>query len=288
MNVRERTLVVLGLTIALSLVPVSGFAFDIPANDGFVTDTVGILTKEQDQQLEQELTDYRAQTSNEIAVVIVKTVGQESIADIGLQIGRKWGVGSAKNNGILVLIAYEDHSVWINVGYGLEGVMQDLVTQGIVDTDMIPNFRDGNYYQGIESAIDSIKKHIGGEYTADRYAPHAGDFQPSSGFVFFGFLLFQVLIAILGRTKSWWLGGVFGGVAGIALVVLYGWWVSIPILVILGLFFDFVVSKAYRPGRRGPRFWIGGGGFGGGSGGGGGFGGFGGGSFGGGGAGGKW
>ena len=237
--------------------------------------------------LHQVLQTYKDETSNEIAIVIVPGLSGEVIEDVGLQIGRKWGIGSkGKNNGILMLVAYAEHEVRFDVGYGLEGAVPDIVAKGIIDTDIVPAFRNGDYYGGIAAAVDSLKKHIGGEYTADRYATKEVS-SNMSGFLFFiAMIAFQALASFLGRTKSWWLGGVLGGLGGIALAIIFGWWLSIPFLVILGLAFDYLVSKNYGKPRRGRGMWIGGGGFGGGSGGG--FGGFGGGGFGGGGASGKW
>jgi uncharacterized protein len=69
----------------------------------------------------------------------------------------------------LILIALEDREVTIQTGYGLEGAVPDLVAKGIIDTDIIPHFREAQYYEGIAAAIDSLQKHIGGEYTAERY-----------------------------------------------------------------------------------------------------------------------
>lgn len=264
-------------------------AFNVPPNDGFVTDAAGILSKSEDAALELELQQYKDQTSNEIAVVILPTLGGEAIEDVGLDIARKWAVGSkAKNNGILMVIGYAEHQVRFDIGYGLEGAVPDLVAKGIIESDIVPAFRSGDYYGGIVTAIDSLRKHIGGEYTADRYAPKAGSGNFSPAFFFVLFLLFQWLIAILGRSKSWWLGGVVGGIGGIALALLYGWWLTIPVLIPLGLFLDFIVSKNYQ--SRGRTSWWAGGGWGpgGGRGSGGGFGGFGGGGFGGGGASGRW
>lgn len=266
------------------LMPSVAFAYDVPPNDGFVTDTVGILAKDQEASLEQRLRQYRDETSNEIAVVIVKSLHGEAIEDAGLEIGRKWGVGSTKNNGILLLIAYDDHEVRFDVGYGLEGAVPDLVAKGIIDEDIVPAFRDGDYFTGIASTIDSLQKHIGGEYTAERYAATDGDGISGSALFFFGFIVLQWLIAILGRTKSWWVGGVIGGFGGLVLALVFSWWLAIPILIPLGLLLDFLVSRNFQ--RRGPTAWWAGGGWG--PGGGSGFGGFGGGSFGGGGASGRW
>lgn len=266
-------------------------AFEVPPNDGFLTDQASLLSDADKSQIESILQAYRNQTTNEIAVVILPNLSGYTIEEAALEIGRKWGVGSTKNNGILMLVAYEEREVRIEVGYGLEGAVPDLVAKGIIDTDIVPFFREGQYASGIKAAIDSLQKHIGNEYTAERYATEPQENPLAGTGLIIGFVLFQWLLVIMSRTKSWWLGGVFGGIGGIILVVLFSWWISIPFLVLFGLFLDFVVSRNYK--KRGPTSWWAGGGWGPGGGGGfggggGGFGGFGGGSFGGGGASGRW
>ncbi len=289
---QSRSRIRLSLLALLALLPGVALAIDVPANDGFVTDTTlesaNVLTREQEQTLEQTLSAYREQTSNEIALVLVQSLNGENVMDAAVEIGRDWGVGGEDDdNGILILFSYEDREVAIATGYGLEGAVPDLVAHGIIEQDMVPFFREGQYYEGFTAAIDALQKHIGGEYTADRYAANGAEGFPWEGMLFLFFLVLNMGAAILGRTKSWWLGGVFGAIGGVIVLLVAGWWLAIPILTVLGLLFDYIVSKTYKPGRRGGGHW-GGGGFGGGRGGGGGFGGFGGGSFGGGGASGKW
>lgn len=272
------------------LLTTSFAAFQVPTNDGFVTDTAGVLTPEQDTTLEQRLMDYQKQTSNEVAILIVPTLAGEPIADAAVAIGRAWGVGDEKkNNGIIILIARDDRQLFLATGYGLEGSVPDIVARGIVEQEILPHFRDGNYYDGIVAGLDALEMHIAGEYTADRYTKK----EESGGFIpglvlFFGFILLQWLAAIMARTKSWWLGGVVGGVLGLVLAFLVSWWITIPFFVLFGLALDYAVSRNYKS-RSKTKWWAGGGwGPGGGGSGSGGFGGFSGGSFGGGGSGGSW
>lgn len=277
------TLLLAGLVLSVA-VP-SARAFVPPPNDGYVTDASGILPADGEAALERRLAAYAAETSNQIAILVVRNLGGEDIADAAVEAGRAWGVGTAENdNGIMILLSYEDRQVFIATGYGLEGAVPDIVAKGIVDEDMLPAFRDGDFVSGLDAAVDALEKHIGGEYTADRYAGSDEGAWPF--LVFAGFVFLNFGAAFLGRTKSWWLGGILGGVLGLVLTVMYAWWISIPVLVGLGLVFDYVLSKSGYTGRgrggRGGGFWTGG------SSGGGGFGGFGGGSFGGGGAGGRW
>ncbi len=288
----SRGFIFCGLVCSFFLFPVPTLAtFIIPPNDGFVTDLASILTSEQQSLLETELQEYREKTSNEIAIVIFSDLSDEPIENVGLAIGREWGIGSkGKNNGILILVDYAGRNVRFDVGYGLEGAVPDIVAKGIIDTDIVPNFRDAKYFDGLLQAVLSIQKHIGGEFTAERYS-EAQQESSSAGIAFLlFFFLFQWMISILGRTKSWWLGGVFGGMGGLTLALLFGWWLTIPFLIPLGLLLDYLVSKNYH--SRGRTSWWAGGGWGPGSSrfgeGRGGFGGFGGGGFGGGGASGRW
>lgn len=279
----------IGLSLAAFMPVYAEFA--IPPNDGLVTITQdipdGVISKEQELSLENELLSYERETSNQIAILFVKSLDGYPIDEAAVEIGRKWGVGTEKNNGILILASYDDREVMLATGYGMEGAVPDLVAHGIIERDITPLFREAKYYEGLLAAVDSLQKHIGGEYTAERYETEGG-----SGFfawgIFLIFLIFDWLAALLSRSKSWWLGGIFGGIFGIVLTILFSWWISIPTLVLVGLLFDYIVSKNGPRRPRGP--WRGGGGFGGwgGSSGSGGFKGFGGGSFGGGGARGKW
>ncbi|OGJ56700.1 hypothetical protein A2706_00725 [Candidatus Peribacteria bacterium RIFCSPHIGHO2_01_FULL_51_35] len=263
------------------------FALDIPVNDGFMTDAAGVLSAEDEAGIEKILSDYREATSNEIAVLIIPSLDGADIAERTVEIGRAWGVGTGENdNGILLLIAHEERKLFLATGYGLEGAVPDIVAKGIIETDIVPHFRDGNYAAGILAGVQALRMHIGGEYTAERYAEEK-DTSGMWGFLlFFLFIMLQWLAAIMARTKSWWMGGIFGGAFGILLAVIISFWLAIPILVLLGLLLDYVISKNYK--SRGKTKWWAGGGWGPGGGGGGGFGGFRGGSFGGGGAGGSW
>lgn len=277
---------------ALALFTLCGraFAFDVPVNDGLVTDDANILTAEQEDVLRADLLSYEQQTSNQIAVLTVQTLDGMEPMEAAVEVGRSWGVGTEKDNGILILVSYEDRTVTIATGYGLEGAVPDLVAHGITEETIVPYFREGEFYEGIAAGIDDLKKHIGGEYTAERFEEGNGfSFGPWMFFLFF--ILVDWFAALLGRSKSWWLGGIIGGVLGIVLTILYSWWISIPVFVLLGSLFDYIVSKQGT--RRGGRGNWRSGGWGGGLGGGGsssggGFGGFGGGSFGGGGSTSKW
>lgn len=214
--------------------------FTVPPNDAYVTDEVEVLTEEQELQLEEKLKLYAEATSNEIAILIVPTLNEEPEAETAVAILRKWGIGdSDKNNGVLILHNYNERRVFISVGYGLEGALPDLVIDGILQKDMTPSFREGNYFAGYSKIIDALIGHIGGEYTAERYTKSEFSY---SGIFFFLFFFLEALISFLRRTKSWWQGGVIGAVVGIVLLFIEGWWLAIPVFIVLGLIIDYIVS----------------------------------------------
>lgn len=265
------------------------FAYTSPGKpQGFVNDFAGTISSSAKAQLEQQLSSFGTQTGIQIAVVTVSTLGDETIEMYAVKLFEEWGIGGeAKDTGVLFLIAPNDRQVRIEVGYGLEGVLTDAQSNGIIQKIIIPAFREGKMEEGIVSGTQAIIDVTKSE--ADYSS--VPETSPLSSLVYFlqhfGFVFFIIIASVLGRTKSWWLGGVFGGIAGIVIGIMFGFLftgiLAIIGLTLLGLFFDFIVSKGHA---NGGGFW---GGFGGGHGGsGGGFGGFGGGMSGGGGSSGRW
>lgn len=262
-------------------------AFDVPANDGYYTQLAPILSAEQEAVIEGMLQEEERQSSNQIAILVVESLADDSIEEVANTVFRAWGIGQEdKNNGILILVATADHQMRIEVGYGLEGAVPDIAAKGILDRDIAPPFREGKYYEGLLAGIGALRKHIAGEYTAERYTSEESGVEFLPFFFFFLFVILNFAGAWMARSRSWWAGGVLGGIFGIILTVVWSFWIAIPMFVLLGLSFDYLVSRhgsMYSGRRRGRGFWGGGG-----WGSGGGFGGFGGGSSGGGGTTGRW
>jgi uncharacterized protein len=241
-------------------------AQNIPARPNpprLVNDFAGVLNPGEAQQLEQQLVAYDDSTSNQVAVVLVKTLDDYPIEEYALKLFRDWGIGNKKtNNGVLIIAAIEDRKIRIEVGYGLEGAIPDITANHIIENDIKPDFRSGDYYDGLSKAANDIIKAAAGEYKApaDYRKKKGGNAFP------FGFIIFIIIMIILfgGRNRGG--GGGFMSRRG------SGW---------LG---PFIVGNML--GRSSGGWGGGGGGWSGG--GGGGFGGFGGGSSGGGGASGSW
>jgi uncharacterized protein len=133
-----------------------------------VHDDAHVLKQETIDRLEKKLAQYEDSTSNQIAILIVSSLDGESIEDYSIKVAEAWKLGKKnKDNGVLLLIAVEDHNMRIEVGEGLEGVLTDAISSRIIRNEMAPHFRRGDYDSGITAAMDGIIKAIGGEYTAD-------------------------------------------------------------------------------------------------------------------------
>lgn len=248
------------------------FAQQLPEKSNtLVTDYTGTLSADQKQSLENKLVAFNDSTSTQIAVVILKSVGDYDISEYAIKLGRNWGIGQkGKNNGILMLIAIGDRKVTIQTGYGAEGAVPDITTHEIIDNDITPNFKQGNYYAGIDAGTNSLIKYMKGEYKAPAQAKQQA-VGGGSGSIFIIIIIVIVVIILIRRGGGGGGSQVIGGRGGASPF----WW--------------FLLGNVLGGGGRSSGGWGGGGGFGGGGdSGGGGFGGFGGGSFGGGGSSGSW
>ncbi|HEV8334351.1 MAG TPA: TPM domain-containing protein [Steroidobacteraceae bacterium] len=286
--------------LALLLSSVSALAqVAVPPLRGPVTDLTGTLTQDQVALLDQQLRAFEAQKGSQIAVLIVPTTQPETAQEYSLRVAETWKLGRrGVNDGILVLVGKDDRSVFIQVGYGLEGAVPDVMANRIREQVIVPRFRSGDFYGGLSEAVTRLTALIEGEplpAPAARRAPRGG--VEGIGSVL-PVLLMLVLVGggILRRML-----GTFGGAsvtAGIAAAIV--WFLTSTLVIAIGAaVVAFVIALlgggggggGWTSGRRGG---LGGGwssgGFGGGSWGGGGGGGWsgGGGTFGGGGAGGRW
>lgn len=278
------------------------YAFTIPDKPtGYVNDYANILSVSAKQSLEEELRIFTASSSNEIAVVTIPDLGGDTVENYASKLFANWKIGNAKNdNGILLLISRDDRKLRIEVGYGLEGALPDITAKDIIDNQITPSFKQGNYDIGVMQGVKAIEEVTRGEYKATGIK--SGSLSSINGntiefVIVFLIFCFQFFASILARSKSWWAGGLIGGIGGVGMTyfgifgitLILGSVVTV-IFILLGLAFDYFVSNAYKSavasGSRIP-WWVGGR-TGGSSGGGSSFGGFSGGSSGGGGASGSW
>ena len=131
----------------------------LPTLNQPVIDQAKILNEAEIQQLNQKILTLYQQGKAQIGVIIVPTTGQEAIFDFALRTGEKWQLGSAKrDNGLLMAIAVNDRKIQILTGYGLEGVLPDVVLSRIIRNQITPSFKQGQYAQGISSGLDEISR----------------------------------------------------------------------------------------------------------------------------------
>ncbi len=145
-----------------------------PENEKLVVDDAAFLDAATVTTLEQRLENFNKETSTQIAIVTVKTLNGYDIDDYAVRLLTMWGLGQkGKDNGIVLLVkpksADEKGEVAISVGYGLEGAVPDAVAKRIVEHEIIPLFKKGQYAQGIEKAVNVLMELTKGEYTADSY-----------------------------------------------------------------------------------------------------------------------
>src|SRR5450432_1755781 len=141
--------------------------FDKPNPPQAVNDFGNLLEPFQRESLEKKIRDYNDSTSSAIVVVTVPDLQGYDIAELSLKYLRQWGVGTKdKNNGILILVSKAEHKARIETGYGMEGVLPDVTAKHIIDDQMIPYFKESDYYRGFDNAIDAIIQAAAGEYKA--------------------------------------------------------------------------------------------------------------------------
>jgi len=257
------------MILVLSFLWLTGTA-QIPAKPvppRLVNDFASLLSADQVNQLERKLVEYNDTTSTQIVVITVTSLDGYDIDDMAQRIGKAWGVGqSTTDNGIVILIkpriGNESGQAAISTGYGMEELIPDAVARRIVDNEMIPYFKENNYYGGINAAADIIFDLASGRFKAADYVDNTKN---SPLGILIPIIIIILVVVFMGKNKG-------SGQHNIGSS-------NLPLWILL--------SMLGSGGRGSSGGWGGSsGGFGGG--GGGGFGGFGGGGFGGGGASGSW
>ncbi len=197
-----------------------------PALSGRVVDDAHILSDATKSDLNQKLAGLEQKTSRQLVVVTLASLQGYEISDYGYQLGRAWGIGQAKlNNGILLIVAPTEHKVRIEVGYGLEPIMTDAFSSVIIQTQILPKFRSGDFNGGVEAGTDALIQQLSLDTSeAEKRAaaavqPHQGQDQGSPLIALI--VIIFIFIALSRVFGGWWLlpfflggggrGGGFGG-----------------------------------------------------------------------------
>jgi uncharacterized protein len=258
----------------------------VPPLTGRVVDLTNTLGSGDVAALDQKLKDFEAQKGSQVAVLIVPTTAPETIEQYSLRVVEQWKLGRRKvDDGALLIVAKDDRKLRIEVGYGLEGALNDATSKRIIDEVITPRFRNGDFAGGITAGVDRILSVINGEpLPAPAPAPprqrpadlsELGNLFP---FLFIGTLFAGgILRSMLGRL----LGAIVaGGGIGVVIWFLIGVWPVAMIAALIAFFFTLVGDSlgsgrggfipggggggGFESGSSGGGFSGGGGGFGGG------------------------
>ncbi len=171
-----------------------------PSPARLVNDFESLLTSSQAAALENKLSEYDRTHQTQIAVVITNNLHGLEIADFSTRLGSEWGIGRAGfENGVVISIVPEKRDVFIAVGYGLEGVIPDITARRIVENEILPAFRQGNYYQGIDNAVNVLMQLASGEFPASEYA--ARQEEAPAGAILVPFIMVILLVVFFSRRR---------------------------------------------------------------------------------------
>jgi uncharacterized protein len=280
-------------TAALALVLLSGGAFAdvaVPPLKSRVTDLTNTLDAGQRQALEAKLAAFEAKKGSQIAVLVVPTTQPETIEQYGIRVAETWKLGrKGVDDGALLIVAKGDRRLRIEVGYGLEGALNDAIAKRIVSDIITPRFKQGDFPGGIDAGVDAMVKVIDGEplpavqRASGKQGSQGFDFESLLVMGFIGvFVVGGILRAMFGRFAG---SGIVAAVLGFIAWMIAGTLIVAVIVAIIAFILGLFGGSGFGGGGgRGGGWSSGGGGF---SSGGGGFSG-GGGSFGGGGSSGSW
>ncbi|HEY6950929.1 MAG TPA: TPM domain-containing protein [Bacteroidota bacterium] len=163
----------LSLLVLLSalLFPLSAFSEDVPFLGGRVNDYAGILSSSTITELDRTLKAFEDSTSNQVVVLTINSLNGESLEEYSVNVAQTWKLGQkGKDNGVLLLVVKDDRKLRIEVGYGLEGSLTDAVCSVIIQREILPKFKKGNYNAGVKAGVASIMSAINGTFTAEHAA----------------------------------------------------------------------------------------------------------------------
>ncbi|GAB7547736.1 TPM domain-containing protein [Cupriavidus sp. 8B] len=264
----------LGVALFFPLAVLSEVA--VPPLTTRVTDLTGTLTRDQLQALNQKLQAFETKKASQVSVLIVPTTQPETIEQYSLRVVEQWKLGRKRvDDGALLIVAKDDRTLRIEVGYGLEGILTDATSKRIISEDIVPHFKQGDFYGGLDAGIDRMLQVIGGESLPPPKATAGGERDPIRQYM----PIVLMLTLLLGGVLRSALGRFPGAIAAGGAIGVVAWLFSGTILValvagVLALSFTLLGggmgahvgawSIGGRSGRSGGGFGGGGGGFGGG------------------------
>jgi len=155
----------------------------IPYLSGRVVDQAEILSEPARSRIADMLQEHERSTGNQIAVLTINGIGAESIEDFAVRVFESWKLGNReKDNGVLIVVAPQEHRMRIEIGYGLEGTLTDVAADRIIRNLMTPRFREGNYDVGVEAGVTAVVQILEGGPPSTADAEWAAPDRPASAF----------------------------------------------------------------------------------------------------------
>ena len=254
----------------------------LPSLNAPIIDQANILSAAEKQQLSQQIFKLYQEGKAQIGIVIVPTTGQESIFDFAMRIGDQWKLGSSKtDNGLVIAVAVDDRRVHIATGYGLEGVLPDIVVGQIIRNQITPAFKQGLYAQGIQQGFDEIERILNldpqiaqqAAFALEQRQQAAAEEQAAKDKIMGTSLVILVIGTLASMVVGKKVSAATSAVTGFAAGMIYGSGLLVSLLIGFGLFVLIVtplaqlILQAVLSGRGGGgQGGRGGGGYGGGGG----------------------
>lgn len=226
--------IILILILSLFIFPADSFAQKSQSKDRqptkiakYVVDETGTLKQDEINYLMQKLINFEKETSNQLIVYMIPSLNGESIEEVAIELAEENKIGQqGKDNGVLLLIAMNDKKMRIEVGYGLEGALPDATALSIINNEIKPEFKQNNFFKGIDRGVDAIIAATKGEYTAKESDDDGSGiglcglpiFIIIAFFVIFIMIVFSIIQRLFGCGKGWTSGGAHSGTSG--------WWSS--------------------------------------------------------------
>ena len=206
MRIRCALLLLIFIAVILAL-PAFAAELKFPALSGRVVDDANVLSTSTQAQLTDMLAAHERATGEQVVVVTLASMQGNTIEDYGYQLGRYWGIGQkGKNTGAILIVAPKERKVRIEVGYGLEGKLTDAISRTIIESDIVPNFRRGDFNAGVVAGTTSILKVLGGnesvQSSAETSAPSHGNDRTGNLIILLAMGVWIIIVIIMDRIRS--------------------------------------------------------------------------------------
>lgn len=202
----------------LLLVPLNVAALEVSKPTGYVNDLAGVLSAQTELKIERFLRDFERSDSTQLMVLTIASLEGESLEEYSLRVAESWKIGQqGKDNGALLLIAKQDRKIRIEVGYGLEGSLTDLLTGRIIDQEISPRFKAGDYDGGVIAGVVGMAEAVRGEYKGTGSTVKKKKKGNSWGSLLLFLFLGPGMMLLRGgrrgrhRSSGFWIGGMGGG-----------------------------------------------------------------------------